>query len=88
MAPTIIEHASPDAEISVSELFGPVTCLYRVPDFAEALRRANQSPYGLTACIHTRSVHRALEFTRRSRPEWPWSTPAPSAASPICLSAG
>jgi acyl-CoA reductase-like NAD-dependent aldehyde dehydrogenase len=65
MAPTIIEHAAPDAEISVSELFGPVTCLYRVPDFAEALRRANQSPYGLTACIHTRSVHRALEFTRR-----------------------
>ena len=65
MAPTIIEHATPDAEISVSELFGPVTCLYRVPDFYEALRRANQSPYGLTACIHTRSVHRALEFTRR-----------------------
>ena len=65
MAPTIIEHAAPDAEISVSELFGPVTCLYRVPDFAEALRRANQSPYGLTACIHTRSMHRALEFTRR-----------------------
>ena len=65
MAPTIIEQAAPDAEISVSELFGPVTCLYRVPDFAEALRHANQSPYGLTACIHTRSVHRALEFTRR-----------------------
>jgi aldehyde dehydrogenase (NAD+) len=65
MAPTIIEHAAPDAEISVSELFGPVTCLYRVRDFAEALWRANQSPYGLTACIHTRSVHRALEFTRR-----------------------
>jgi aldehyde dehydrogenase (NAD+) len=86
MAPTIIEHASPDAEISVSELFGPVTCLYRVPDFSEALRRANQSPYGLTACIHTRSVHRALEFTRRvqagvavvnagtfgSEPHWPF----------------
>jgi aldehyde dehydrogenase (NAD+) len=86
MAPTIIEHAAPDAEISVSELFGPVTCLYRVPDFAEALRRANQSPYGLTACIHTRSMHRALEFTRRvqagvaavnagtfgSEPHWPF----------------
>ena len=86
MAPTIIEQAAPDAEISVSELFGPVTCLYRVPDFAEALRRANQSPYGLTACIHTRSVHRALEFTRRvqagvavvnagtfgSEPHWPF----------------
>jgi aldehyde dehydrogenase (NAD+) len=65
LAPTIIENAAPDAEISVSELFGPVTCLYRVPGFDEALRLANQSPYGLTACIHTRSVHRALEFTRR-----------------------
>jgi len=65
MAPTIIENAAPDAEISVSELFGPVTCLYRVPGFDEALRLANQCPYGLTACIHTRSVHRALEFTRR-----------------------
>ena len=65
MAPTIIENAAPDAEISVSELFGPVTCLYRVPGFDEALRLANRSSYGLTACIHTRSVHRALEFTRR-----------------------
>jgi acyl-CoA reductase-like NAD-dependent aldehyde dehydrogenase len=86
MAPTLIEQAAPDAEISVSELFGPVTCLYRVADFAEALRQANQSPYGLTACIHTRCVHRALEFTRRvqagvavvnagtfgSEPHWPF----------------
>jgi len=65
MAPTIIEHAAPEAEISVSELFGPVTCLYRVTGFDEALRLSNQSPYGLTACIHTRSLHHALEFTRR-----------------------
>jgi alpha-ketoglutaric semialdehyde dehydrogenase len=65
MAPTIIEHAAPEAEISVSELFGPVTCLYRVTGFDEALSLSNQSPYGLTACIHTRSLHRALEFTRR-----------------------
>jgi len=65
MAPTIIEHAAPEAEISVSELFGPVACLYRVTGFDEALRLSNQSPYGLTACIHTRSLHRALEFTRR-----------------------
>jgi len=65
LAPTIIENAAPDAEISVDELFGPVACLYRVPGFEEALRLANQSPYGLTACIHTGSVHRALEFTRR-----------------------
>ncbi|MFQ5643646.1 MAG: aldehyde dehydrogenase family protein [Thiogranum sp.] len=65
MTPTIIEHARHGDEISVTELFGPVTCLYRARDFAEALRMANDSPYGLTAAIHTRSIHRATEFTQK-----------------------
>lgn len=65
MAPTLIEHVQADAEISVFELFGPIACLYRVKDFAEALSLANNSPYGLTACIHTTSLHRAVEFSQR-----------------------
>jgi acyl-CoA reductase-like NAD-dependent aldehyde dehydrogenase len=65
MAPTLIEKVHPEAEISTHEIFGPVTCLYQVQDFTEAVDLANRSPYGLTACIHTRSVHRALEFARR-----------------------
>lgn len=62
IAPTLIEGAAPDAEISVKELFGPVAILFRVKDFAEALALANDSPYGLTACIHTSSIHRAVRF--------------------------
>jgi alpha-ketoglutaric semialdehyde dehydrogenase len=65
MAPTLIENVNSQDEISTRELFGPVTCLYRVQDFAEALSLANDSPYGLTACIHTRSIHRAMEFTQK-----------------------
>jgi alpha-ketoglutaric semialdehyde dehydrogenase len=65
MAPTFIENASPDDEISKVELFGPIACLYRVKGFSEALSVANQSPYGLTACIHTRSIHRAVQFTQK-----------------------
>jgi aldehyde dehydrogenase (NAD+) len=65
MAPTIIENVDPHDEISTQELFGPITCLYRVKDFQDALRLANDSPYGLTACIHTRSIHRATEFTQK-----------------------
>jgi acyl-CoA reductase-like NAD-dependent aldehyde dehydrogenase len=65
MAPTLIEGVSPDDEISRMELFGPIACLYRVKGFEEGLAMANQSPYGLTACIHTRSIHRATQFVQK-----------------------
>lgn len=65
MAPTLIEDAPPNAEVSTRELFGPIACLYRAPDFEAAVALANDSPYGLTASIHTVSVHRALEFADR-----------------------
>ncbi len=65
MAPTLIENADPKDTISTSELFGPITCLYRVGDFHEALQMTNDSPYGLTACIHTRNFHRAMEFCQK-----------------------
>ena len=64
MAPTLIDNVDPRDEISVTELFGPIACLFRARDFAEALALANDSPYGLTACIHTRSVHRAIQFAQ------------------------
>jgi aldehyde dehydrogenase (NAD+) len=67
MAPTLIDNIDPQDDISTSELFGPVTCLYRVSDFQEAMQLANDSPYGLTACIHTRNFHRAIAFTQKIR---------------------
>jgi acyl-CoA reductase-like NAD-dependent aldehyde dehydrogenase len=65
MAPTLIEGADPEDEISTFELFGPIACLYRVKGFQDGLTMANRSPYGLTACIHTRSIHRATEFVQK-----------------------
>jgi alpha-ketoglutaric semialdehyde dehydrogenase len=65
IAPTIVEGAAPDSEITTTELFGPITTLHRVRDFEEALALANASPYGLTAAVWTGSVHRAQEFVRR-----------------------
>jgi acyl-CoA reductase-like NAD-dependent aldehyde dehydrogenase len=65
MAPTIVEGATRDSEISCTELFGPIATLTRVRDFDEAISLANASPYGLTAAIWTASVHRAQEFVRR-----------------------
>jgi acyl-CoA reductase-like NAD-dependent aldehyde dehydrogenase len=65
MAPTLIEDAPLDSEISCTELFGPIATLHRVSDFEEALAAADDSPYGLTAAVWTSSVHRAQEFTAR-----------------------
>ena len=65
VAPTIVEHVGPNDEISRSELFGPITCLYRVKGFEEAIAIANDSPFGLTASIHTQNIHRAMTFVGR-----------------------
>jgi aldehyde dehydrogenase (NAD+) len=65
MQPTVLENVSPSDEVSQNELFGPVTCLYRVGGFEDAVRLANGTHYGLTGAIHTSSVHRIQEFITR-----------------------
>ena len=65
VAPTLIENAPADHDVSCKELFGPVATLQRVRDLAEAIDLANDSPYGLTACVHTSNVDRALTFVDR-----------------------
>jgi len=67
MQPTILEGVDPSDELSQVEQFGPVTCLYRVKDFDEAVALANATSYGLTGAIHTTSTHRVEEFTTRYR---------------------
>jgi alpha-ketoglutaric semialdehyde dehydrogenase len=67
MAPTVIEGSSPDSALSRTEVFGPVTSLYRVRDAEDAVRLANSSDFGLTAAVHTKSTDRALWFTKKLR---------------------
>jgi len=65
VAPTIVENVGAGDEITRSELFGPITCLYRVNSFEEAIALANDSPFGLTASIHTQNLNRAMTFLAR-----------------------
>ena len=62
LAPTVVEDVAADAELSCTELFGPVAILYRVGGLEEAIALVNDSPYGLTSAIHTASLHRAMRF--------------------------
>ncbi len=65
VAPTLLEGVAADAPLSQEELFGPVAILYRVADLDEAIELVDATPYGLTAAIHTASVHRAMTFAER-----------------------
>jgi aldehyde dehydrogenase (NAD+) len=67
LSPTVLEGAAADAEISCTELFGPVALLYRARDLEDAIALVNDSPYGLTAAVHTASVHRAMRFAEKAQ---------------------
>jgi aldehyde dehydrogenase (NAD+) len=67
LPPTLVEGAAPEAAVSCTELFGPVSLLYRVHGLDEAIALVNDSPYGLTAAIHTASLHRAMRFAEQAQ---------------------
>src|SRR5262249_54704834 len=67
MQPTVLENVAVDDQLSQQEQFGPVTCLYRVKGFDEALAFANSTTFGLTGAIHTANMHRVQEFITRYR---------------------
>ena len=57
--PTVIEGAPDDAPISCEEVFGPVINLYEFANEEEAIRRANDTEYGLYATVWTNTFDRA-----------------------------
>lgn len=65
--PTLIAGLPAQDILNQDEIFGPVATFTEVADLEEAIRIANDSPYGLTAAIHTQSVDRAWEFVQRVR---------------------
>jgi alpha-ketoglutaric semialdehyde dehydrogenase len=60
--PTVFENVRDDAFLSCEEVFGPVTSLYRVGSYDEAMRRANATDFGLSAAIFTSSLPAATRF--------------------------
>jgi aldehyde dehydrogenase (NAD+) len=65
MMPTVVEGLGPAAEMSRTELFGPITQLFRARDEEEAVALANDCDYGLTSAIHTTDLDRALRLADR-----------------------
>lgn len=67
VAPTIFTGVNNTMKIAREEIFGPVLSVLSFNDPAEAIRIANDTPYGLAASVWSRDISRAHNAARALR---------------------
>ncbi|RYG91427.1 aldehyde dehydrogenase family protein [Loktanella sp. IMCC34160] len=67
MAPTVFAGTRNDMRMNREEMFAPITCVMKAGSYDEALAIANDSEFGLTAGIMTKSLARASHFRANMR---------------------
>jgi len=65
--PTIFADVTNDMPIARQEIFGPVLCLIPFDDEEDAIRIANDTPYGLAAYLSTNDKDKARRVAKRLR---------------------
>ncbi len=61
----LFDRVTPEMKIYQDEIFGPVLCVVRVPDFETALAMIDRHPYGNGTAIFTRDGDAARDFAHR-----------------------
>ena len=65
--PTLFVDVDPDSTIAQEEIFGPVLAVIRYEDDDDAVRIANNSTYGLSGAVTSKSLDRTMGVARRIR---------------------
>jgi len=60
--PTIFADVTENMRLAQEEVFGPVLAVMKAKDFADAMRIANNIPFGLSASVQTTNLSRVFEF--------------------------
>jgi betaine-aldehyde dehydrogenase len=63
--PTLLEVTDPEMPIVQKEVFGPVQTLQVFDSEDEAIKLANNSEYGLSACVWSRDIDRPMRVSRK-----------------------
>ncbi len=64
--PTVFADVEEHHTIAREEIFGPVLAIMRAKDFEDAMRIANNIPFGLSSSIQTTSLSRTFEYIYRA----------------------
>ena len=65
LSASLLDGVTPAMRIYHEESFGPVTVMLRAESDAEALRLANDTPYGLSSAVFSKNIARALQVAEQ-----------------------